>query len=485
MRSGKVLFTMLLLLLMVITAEPLFAVTYGQLQGKISFSDGLGFATTSFRIITGTESRKMMSDKDGEFSAVLPTGRALIKIASFQQSVLIVEGEVTTVKLIVPRPGWVIRCVDPQGNVLAAQYGLVRYKLPSVKKNKPAAWRTEDGLIIADGLLWFATIPSNIRILQLLYSVSEGDNSKNEYQQWSFATPATSHKLTAIGAPRVQFWLFLEDGNGNRLANMPITGQMSFWQPSYSFAIFDNPAKVNMSSQPYPLADLQTDERGALFLGRCPAGKYAVSLQAGERSGLPMTVILQKNGAVGDGSVAGKTYQARLTTRTVTQTVFSSTGKVLPHALVNATYCQKQRAVYLQQQADENGVVRWSDLPPVPVITWGEGLAAAVIPAEGEIFQQPLPVPRRQQNSQAYIIFTSTSEFQGDEIIGSLSGGDCYADFSQSDIEFDEDISEMLDNDEVAIGYGQVNGGEHYHYRPWYSLLPRVTLLCRIFIFPM
>ena len=140
--------------------------------------------------------------------------------------------------------------------------------------------------------------------------------------------------------------------------------------------------------------------------------------------------------------------------------------------------------MYLQQQADENGVVRWSDLPPVPVITWGEGLAAAVIPAEGEIFQQPLPVHDASRTAGIYH-FHLNKRVSRDEIIGSLSGGDCYADFSQSDIEFDEDISEMLDNDEVAIGYGQVNGGGALSLQAMVLSSPPSYVAMSIFIFPM
>jgi len=83
--------------------------------------------------------------------------------------------------------------------------------------------------------------------------------------------------------------------------------------------------------------------------------------------------------------------------RQVTHTVFDVAGKPAAHAQVTAAYCVGRAATFQHATTDAGGIAIWKDLPALPVIVWGEGIPAGVIPAAASTVTTPLAAPKPQE----------------------------------------------------------------------------------------
>lgn len=88
------------------------------------------------------------------------------------------------------------------------------------------------------------------------------------------------------------------------------------------------------------------------------------------------------------------TYAQEPALRTVTQRVVMSAGTPAVNAVVQASCMWRGQWQLRTATTNKNGDVTWTDTPPVRMITWGQNIPAAVIPAEGTEFTTPLPTPQ-------------------------------------------------------------------------------------------
>jgi len=74
-------------------------------------------------------------------------------------------------------------------------------------------------------------------------------------------------------------------------------------------------------------------------------------------------------------------------------------------AVLHGSYAWRGTCRFLHAVADAQGSVRWPSMPPVPVVVWGDGMAAGVLAAKAVAVTAPLPAPREDTNVTLSFLF--------------------------------------------------------------------------------
>lgn len=370
-------------------------VEYGLIQGTVKYDDGLMCGRATLTAKAANKTFPFATEPDGTFSGIVPVGNVTFTVNGTSTRAQILPGQVNKVVLTAKRPGWIVKIVSPDGAPAEMAWVNAAYKAPAApakKGTRPANGNRGGigGMRLTTGRYWFPQIPANATAFAIIGAQGQGSATTYYRTQWQFTTPASKRTLSMTVKRSAQLWLSITEETDKPLPGVSVHGSLAF-QVSVRPRDYWSTTALPVQSARQNITGGKTDARGAINLGCWPVGKYAVSLVAGDHAGRPLSVEIKP-----DGTVTQKTYRASLRPRSVTQTVFTTAGAPAAHATVYASFYWGSAACLRTAQADAQGQVVWSDLPPVRTITWGETIRPGVIPCEGDAFPAPLPAPTAQ-----------------------------------------------------------------------------------------
>lgn len=251
---------------------------------------------------------------------------------------------------------------------------------------------------------WYtlAAIPEDITALSVIARVDDGNSPALFRKQWTFTQPAVSRTLEMTVERGTPVRLRVVNAAGKPLAHATVRGVLfSTQQPLWDDAFWRTTLPNIPSSHGITKT---TNEHGDAQLGRWPARNYTIKLFANGISGEPISLQLPP-----DKKEQVVTFRAILPPRVVTQRVVGANGHAIPGAAVKASYYWKMKFHLISASANARGIVRWPELPPVPVIVWGTGIPAGVITPDMRKVTGPLPSPPHNGN----LFFTISLENTG------------------------------------------------------------------------
>lgn len=364
-------------------------VIYGLVDGIVQYDDGLAGAGLAVTGMIGKNNYFFTTDDTGKFQGVCQVGQVVFQAKDAKTTVTVKEGEVTKVTVTIKRPGWVVNVSYPDGAPANLSWIVGAYKAPA--KTTGQIQKRDNGIPLGKGRYWFPAVPANATAFAAIASLNEGRTNEYFRTRWSFDKPQSRRALAMQVQHGAEVKLLIVDKDGKPLPAASAGGTITV-------QMLRNSGNDLWSDTPFPrttsqmsLADMETDGRGMLSLGRWPVQKYTVTLTVGDSAGEAMTFEVKD-----DQTVSPTTYTVKFGPRTVTQTVFTAAGKPVANTEVFASYAWQGMAYLLRQTSDAHGIVTWNQLPPTRVITWGEQIAAGVIPVNVSTVTAPLPAPQPQ-----------------------------------------------------------------------------------------
>jgi hypothetical protein len=348
---------------------------YGALLGTVTLPSGAPAQGVPVTATVGRATFTWLSDADGGFSGILPAGAVTLTAPTITPATVPVSGGQTThAALILPSPGVIVVLGYPDGTVPTADCR--------------AAWGTAgtparapvEGIPLSRKAWWIPNVPATAGWLDVVAEDLAARGQPTVHTRFTFATPMAMRTVEMI-LPRPA------------PATTRVTG------PDGT-PLVDTPALVTITTQgnaplpggPDPPAHditdtvlMTTDGDGCLALGLFAPGDTRVEVRTPGRCGVPLSFV-----PVGDGAPLAFTCLLAEPTGSLTQVVYDARGRPAPHTDVCAAFCWFGQVTLLRAHTDADGKVIWRNLPPAPLLVWGDGVPLGRIDP-GRAAMQPLP----------------------------------------------------------------------------------------------
>ena len=345
-------------------------------DGMVTFDDGTPTGGMVVTVIINNHAYPLRCDKTGAFQGVVPVGSAIISVAFYSTTATLDANKLNNFPIVLKHTGV----------ILAIQGDTANFK---VNGGYTAPAKSEYPLspTWVNGACWFTTVPPNATEFRVT-CIAAGAPGMQYTERWPLQ-PAPRHDLT-LKLPRFFAPICtLVDAKGKPLGNAPVNVHVQ------ALRELTPPGQHPAGGESFlniPLT-LQTDANGVLQLPKMIDAPFTIAVRGGDRYGGRMPM----RGAADGVTTLPPRYVLGEGLRSVRQTVIGKNGAPAKHATVTATFCWLERLFQRTATTDADGVVVWTDLPPVRAIITGDAVAPGVLPADAVTVTAPLPAPTGQK----------------------------------------------------------------------------------------
>ncbi|HEY3379742.1 MAG TPA: carboxypeptidase-like regulatory domain-containing protein [Armatimonadota bacterium] len=360
------------------------------LQGTVKFTDGTPCKGVAVQIkVNGKDlNPPLTTDENGTFNRVAPAGEAVITVSGISKNATLIAGEQKSVAFEIKQTGVVVTLAYPDKTVPNNINLTVAVKAPELTNRE--RYNPQQ---VAPGRFWINNVPANATSLSIIANIYQNDVLITKRQIWVFDKVEGLRTLTMTLNKPSQVFVILLDANGQPMAESPVKGYISYNATNLPSWEGEDDANRYINKRRSVLNGKKTDGTGMIDLGEWPAQKYELSLRTDTLGGSPITFEPKA-----DGTPLIVKYTLNLQPRDLSQIIFDSNAKPVPHAAVTVSYYWQGKVGYQQATADATGKVMWKGLPPVRAIVWGNSVAPCVIPVDATNVTTPLPAPTTDNN---------------------------------------------------------------------------------------
>ncbi len=364
------MFKSYLFIVLLILVSPVFAqdVVYSFLHGTVVDEKGLPVSSVQVTITGGGQTLTPTTDASGVFVSVFPVGDVTVTIGETAQTVKLVDEKITEATFKYLRPGIVMTINNFPDN--AQMYPDCRAMVDGVEKRV-------NPVDMGKGKYWYnETNASAIAI------VMWGGKADNKYfpnvfhRLYKFDKIEKTRQLTMDFPQPADISLNLLDDNGKVLPDdkpvsgtiatvMPANWYMDDWMNITTAGTFSG----RRSGQNKDLKDLPVKNGSCVIPGLMPGVSFDLQLRYNGKVG-PLTRLVVDF----DGKASIAKYQ--FSSNKIEQKLIGVDGKPKANTTINASYIIDGTVQVTTAKSDENGIIKWSNIPGGRIIQWGDGIAA-------------------------------------------------------------------------------------------------------------